>query len=55
MLYKKFCGYSLNLSRKDEEHPLSRDELQAKTMRGLAKREASSKKGLKRDSLNKRR
>lgn len=38
-------------SDEDDEHPLSRDELQAKTMRGLAKREASVKKsgkGMKR-------
>jgi len=30
----------------DDQHPLSRDELQAKTMRGLAKREESSTKKL---------
>jgi hypothetical protein len=39
-------------SEEDDEHPLTRDELHAKTMRGLAKREAStarkSKGGLKR-------
>jgi len=29
-------------SEEDDEHPLTRDELHAKTMRGLAKREASS-------------
>lgn len=37
--------YESEDSDEDEEHPLTRDELQAKTMRGLAKREASSKKG----------
>jgi len=35
-------------SEEDDEHPLTRDELHAKTMRGLAKREASSaRKGIK--------
>ena len=29
-------------SEEDDEHPLTRDELHAKTMRGLAKREAST-------------
>ena len=31
-------------SEEEEEHPLSRGELHAKTMRGLAKREASAGK-----------
>ena len=31
-------------SEEDDEHPLTRDELHAKTMRGLAKREASAGK-----------
>jgi len=39
--------YESEESEEEEEHPLTRDELQAKTMRGLAKREASTKKGAK--------
>lgn len=42
--------YESEDSEEEEEHPLSRDELQAKTMRGLAKREVSTKKGLRRDA-----
>jgi len=37
--------YESEESEEEEEHPLTRDELQAKTMRGLAKREVSTKKG----------
>jgi hypothetical protein len=32
-------------SEEDDEHPLTRDELHAKTMRGLAKRDAGTRKG----------
>ena len=31
-------------SEEEDEHPLTRDELHAKTMRGLAKRDASARK-----------
>jgi len=43
-------------SEEDDEHPLTRDELHAKTMRGLAKREASTaRKGNKAAARNARR
>ena len=47
-LFEPCCHVVLALygqdSEEDEEHPLTRDELHAKTMRGLAKREASAGK-----------
>jgi len=45
--------YESEESEEEEEHPLTRDELQAKTMRGLAKREASNKKASKTRSSKK--
>ncbi|KAL1524689.1 hypothetical protein AB1Y20_019575 [Prymnesium parvum] len=39
--------YESEESEEEEEHPLSRDELQAKTMRGLAKRDLGTKKTTK--------
>jgi len=47
--------YESEDSEEEDEHPLSRDELHAKTMRGLAKREAGKKAPAKREpSLSKR-
>jgi len=42
-------------SEEDDEHPLTRDELHAKTMRGLAKREASTARKSKGAAASKRR
>ena len=39
--------YESEDSEEEDEHPLSRDELQAKTMRGLAKRESGKKPAAK--------
>lgn len=39
--------YESDESEEEDEHPLTRDELQAKTMRGLAKRDLSNKKVIK--------